>query len=68
MTALGIEAVTSDDLLSTLIQEAPDTMLAVHRTVVDRLPGATDESTIAALRAVRARQAADLMEEMLGRG
>ncbi len=65
MATLGLEWVTSDALLSTLVEEAPDTMLKVHRTTVSRLRGATDESTIAALRGAKAERTADLMEELL---
>lgn len=65
LAALEIEWVTSDALLSTLIEEAPETMLKVHRTTVSRLRGATDESTIAALRSAKAERTADLMEALL---
>lgn len=65
MAALGIEWVTADALLSTLVEEAPEAMLKVHRTAVSRLPGATDESTIAALRGAKAERTADLMEALL---
>lgn len=65
MAALGIEWVTADALLSTLVEEAPEAMLKVHRTAVSRLPGATDDSTIAALRVARAERTADLMEALL---
>lgn len=65
MTALGIRAITSDELLGSLIEEAPSVMLRVHRTVVGRLPGATDESTIAALRAAQAHRSAALVANML---
>lgn len=67
MATLGIEWVTADALLSTLVEEAPEAMLKVHRTAVSRLPGATDESTIAALRGARAERTADLMEALLER-
>ena len=67
MAALGIEAITSDALLSKLIEEAGDSMLEVHRTVVARLPGASDESTLTALRAAKAVRTAELMKELLGR-
>lgn len=36
-----------------------------HRTAVSRLPGATDESTIAALRGAKAERTAELMEALL---
>jgi hypothetical protein len=57
--------VTADALLSTLIEEAPEMMLKVHRTAVSRLPGATDTSTIAALRGAKAERTAELMEALL---
>lgn len=41
-------------------------MLMVHRTVVARLPGASDESTLAALRAAKALRTAELMKDLLG--
>lgn len=65
MSALDIQAITSDALLSALIEEAPETMLRVHRTAVARLRGASDESTISALRAARCERTADLMEGLL---
>lgn len=65
MEALGIEWVTSDAMLCTLVEEAPETMLKVHRSAVSRLRGATDASTIAALRGAKAERTADLMEILL---
>lgn len=65
MARLGVEWITADALLSTLVEETPDTMLRVHRTAVSRLSGATDESTIAALRAAKAERTADLIEALL---
>lgn len=65
MAALGIEWVTADALLSTLVEEAPEAMLKVHRTAVSRLAGATDESTVAALRGANAERTAELMEALL---
>lgn len=65
MATLGIEWITADALLSALVEEAPDTMLRVHRTAVSRLTGATDESTIAALRGAKAERTADLVEDLL---
>lgn len=67
LAELGIEAVTPDELFCTLIEVVPEAMLEVHRTVVARLRGATDESTIAALRASRVRGAAELMDGLLRR-
>lgn len=68
MTALGIEVVTTDALLSALIEEAPAAMVGVHRTVVSRMKGATDESTLVALRRAKAVRAADLMAAMISGG
>lgn len=65
MSSLGIEVITSDTLLSTLIEESSETMLKVHRMAVSRFPGATDESTITALRRAKVSRTADLMEELL---
>ena len=67
MAAVGIEAMTVGDLLSQLVEEFEDDMLVVHRIAVSRLPGATDESTIAALRRANATKAADLMAALLDR-
>ena len=67
MAAVGIEALTADDLLSLLVEEFEDDMLVVHRIAVSRLPGATDESTIAALRRANATKTADLMAALLDR-
>lgn len=44
---------------------AAEAMLKVHRMAVSRLPGATDESTIVALRGAGAGRTADLMEALL---
>ena len=41
-------------------------MLAAHRTSVASLPGATDDSTVAALRKAGAPQTARLMAGLLG--
>lgn len=67
MATLGIEWITADALLCALVEEAPDTMLRVHRTAVSRLTGATDESTLAALRGAKAERTAELMEALLNK-
>ena len=67
MAAVGIEALTADNLLSLLVEEFEDDMLVVHQIAVSRLPGATDESTIAALRRANATKTADLMAALLDR-
>lgn len=66
MEAVDIQALTADDLLSLLAAEYRDEMHAVHQTVVARLSGATDESTLAALRRAGAARAAKLIRELLG--
>lgn len=65
MTAVGITAMTADELLRLLITESGEEMLAVHRTAVLRLPGATDASTLAALRHAGATAAAERMGRLL---
>jgi len=52
-------------LLSRLVTMHPSRMRDAHRTTVASLIGATDESTIAALRRAKATQTADLMEALL---
>jgi predicted nucleic acid-binding protein len=67
MTTVRIELLTADALLSRLVAAHPSQMLAAHRTAVARLAGATDLSTIAALRRAKATQTADLMALLLRR-
>lgn len=62
----GIEVMTPDELLSQLIAEYKPQMLAAHRTAVASLSGATDESTVEALRRSGAITTADIMAQMLG--
>ncbi|NEM91980.1 PIN domain-containing protein [Galbitalea soli] len=50
MEVVGIRLMSADALLTLLLTEFPDGMLAAHRLAVSRLPGATDESTLVALR------------------
>ena len=52
---LGFEVLTPDQLLSRLVAEYGPQMIAVHRTAVASLKGATDDSTITALRRAGAR-------------
>ncbi len=66
MAEVGIEAMTADALLAHLVREFPTEMLAAHRRTVVNLAGATDESTIAALRRANAASTADLMTALLG--
>jgi predicted nucleic acid-binding protein len=64
--ALGFEVLTPDQLLSRLVVEYEPQMLAVHRTAVASLKGATDESTVAALGRAGAPATADLIARLLG--
>lgn len=50
MGAVGIQLMSADALLSLLVVEFPDDMIATHRLAVARRSGATDDSTLAALR------------------
>lgn len=68
MAAVGIELLTADALLSRLIETHPSKMLAAHQTSVASLRGATDQSTLAALRRAKATRTADLMENLLKSG
>lgn len=65
MASVGIELLTADALLSRLVTMHPSRMRDAHLTTVASLIGATDESTIAALRRAKATQTADLMEALL---
>ncbi|RSM47199.1 hypothetical protein DMB66_48495 [Actinoplanes sp. ATCC 53533] len=64
--ALGFEVLTPDQLLSRLVVEYGPQMLAVHRTAVSSLKGATDESTVTALRRSGAPTTASLIARLLG--
>lgn len=64
MATVGIELLTADALLTRLFEAYPSKMIAEHRTSVARLTGATDESTVAALRRAKAMRAADLIEAL----
>lgn len=63
--ALGFEVLTPDQLLSQLMVEYEPQMLTVHRTAVASLKGATDESTVAALRRACTPTAAALIAQLL---
>jgi predicted nucleic acid-binding protein len=63
---LGIEVATPDQLLGRLVAEFEPQMLAAHRTAVALLNGATDESTVNALRRAGAPETAALMASLLG--
>lgn len=67
MASLGIELLTADALLSRLVTMYPSRMMDAHRTTVASLTGATDQSTIAALRRAQATETADLIEALLKR-
>lgn len=67
MASVGIELLTADALLSRLVAMYPSRMRDAHRTAVASLTGATDRSTIAALRRAKATQTADLVEVLLKR-
>jgi hypothetical protein len=64
--ALGVEVLTADQLLARLVGEDEPQMLTVHRTAVAALKGATDESTVAALRRAGAPTTAGLIARLLG--
>ena len=66
VTALGIEVLTPDELLSRLVEEYQQPMLAAHHTAVAALKGATDASTVAALHRAGASMTAALMTGLLG--
>lgn len=57
---------TADDLFAQLVRDFPTEMLAAHRNTVASLTGATDESTIAALRRANATTTADRIAALLG--
>ena len=65
MDAVGIELLNADALLARLVTAHPSKMLAAHRSAVASLTGATDASTVAALRRANATKTADLMVELL---
>lgn len=67
LAQVGIELLTADALLCRLVTVYPEKMRNAHRTAVASLTGATDRSTIAALRRAKATQTADLMEALLKR-
>lgn len=66
MDEIGICRMPADTLLSLLLSELPGQMLAAHRLTVSRLPGATDDSTIAALRRAGAPNTADGVAGLIG--
>jgi predicted nucleic acid-binding protein len=64
--AFGIDVATPDQLLSQLIAEYEPQMLAAHQAAIVSLNGATDESTVRALRRAGASRTAELMARLLG--
>jgi hypothetical protein len=63
---LGLEVLTPDQLLSRLVVEYGPQMVAVHRAAVSSLKGATDESTVTALRRAGAPMTASLIARLIG--
>lgn len=62
---LGFTVMSPDELLCQLIAQHPQIMLLVHQTAIANLPGATDKSTITALRQADAPQTAQTMTRLL---
>ncbi|MFT4233984.1 MAG: PIN domain-containing protein [Microbacterium sp.] len=65
MVEVGIRLMSADALLTLLVTEFPDGMLAAHRLAVSRLSNATDDSTLAALRRAGASNTAAHMAGLL---
>ncbi|MFE7506522.1 PIN domain-containing protein [Promicromonospora sp. NPDC057488] len=61
----GVNVMHPDLLLSWLVRDRPEEMRIVHDTAVERLPGATDSSTVDALRRAGAPTTAQLMDRLL---
>ena len=66
MDDLGLTAMTADTLFLFLMDEYLPQMIDTHRTTVAHLRGATDDSTLAALRKAGASATARYMAQMLG--
>lgn len=66
MNEAGVQLVSADVLLSLLVIEFPEEMLAAHQLTVARLPGATDDTTLNALRRAGAITTADAVARLLG--
>lgn len=66
MNEAGVQLMPADALLSLLVIEFPEKILAAHRLTVARLPGATNDSTLTALRRAGASRTADAMARLLG--
>jgi predicted nucleic acid-binding protein len=61
----GFTVLTPDELICQLITSFPAVMLLVHQTSIANLRGASNESTLAALRKSGAPQAADMIARLL---
>ena len=66
MREVGIQLLSADGLLSLLVAEHPGQVLAAHWLAVSRLPGATDASTLQALRRAGAVRLAELIGSLVG--
>ena len=66
MDDLGLVAMTPDSLFVQLIDDYLPQMVSAHRCAVKYFPGATDASTVAAVRKAGARRTADLLTAVLG--
>lgn len=67
MNEAGVQLMSADVLLSLLVVELPEQMLAAHQLTVTRLPGATNDSTLNALRRAGAITTAEAVARLLGR-
>lgn len=65
LATLGLVSVSPDALLTALIDNYPAAMFDAHRTTVAHLPGASNDSTMTALRRAAAPVAADHMAHIL---
>ncbi|WP_417561729.1 PIN domain-containing protein [Microbacterium sp.] len=65
MDEVGIQLMSADALLSLIATEFPAELRVAHRLTVSRLSGATDASTLAALRRAGGTRTADLMARIL---
>lgn len=68
MNTVGLLRMSPDEMLNFLIDSAATATLRVHRLSVDRLAGATDDTTLAALRTAGAHTAAARMSALLESG
>jgi hypothetical protein len=66
MASLGLIVVTPDELIGPLIAHHPDSMIWVHEQSLGTLRGATNQSTLAALRKAGAPKTAKSMGKILG--